>query len=96
MSQNTSRDYSHQKFCTKHYSANAWNKQRCCPAQEIYAEWVGAEAKLALLEAHAQCRAFVAGLPDEATHSSVMNAQKSHARLADCCKSHTISLCAQG
>ena len=45
------------------------------PVQEIYAEWVGAQAKLALLEAHAQCRAFAAGLPDQETHSLVTEAQ---------------------
>ena len=43
--------------------------------QEVYAEWVGAQAKLALLEAHAECRAFAAGLPDEATHTLVTEAQ---------------------
>ena len=50
---------------------------------------MGAEAKLALLEAHAQCRAFVAGLPDEATHASVVNAQEPHARSTGYCRTHT-------
>ena len=79
-----------------HPSFKSSDKQGCCLLQEIYAEWVGAEAKLALLEAHAQCRACVAGLPDEATHTSVVNAQDPHARSADHCKTHTISSCAQG
>ena len=68
------------------------NKQHCCLPQDIYAEWVGAEAKLALLEAHAQCRAFAAGLPDESTRTSVVNAQEPHARSAGYCRTHTTHL----
>lgn len=37
---------------------------------------MGAEAKLALLEAHAECRAFAAGLPDQATAVLVTEAQR--------------------
>ena len=45
----------------------------CSSLQGVYAEWVGAQAKLALfsLEAHAQCRAFAAGLPDLETNTPV-------------------------
>ena len=49
-------------------------------AQEVYAEWVGAQAKLALLEAHAECRAFAAGLPDQATNALVTQAQGPYER----------------
>ncbi len=48
--------------------------------QEIYIEWVGAQAKLALLEAHAECRAFAAGLPDQATNTLVTEAQAPYVR----------------
>ena len=62
------------------YSCSTQSENSCIPThkipvQEIYAEWVGAQAKLALLEAHAQCRAFAAGLPDQETHSLVTEAQ---------------------
>ena len=48
--------------------------------QEVYAEWVGAQARLALLEAHAECRAFAAGLPDQATNTLVTEAQRPYER----------------
>lgn len=56
--------------------------------QEIYAEWVGAQAKLALLEAHAHCRTFAAGLPDEVTHKLVTVAQATRERCAYVLKLH--------
>ena len=49
-------------------------------AQEVYAEWVGAQARVALLEAHAECRAFAAGLPDQATNALVTEAQQPYER----------------
>lgn len=96
MPQSISQHDTASQCCIQRHAFKACNKQGCCLAQDVYAEWVGAEAKLALLEAHAQCRACVAGLPDEATHTSVVNAQEPHARLAGCCKIHTIASCAQG
>lgn len=58
----------------------------CSPAtlqDQLYAEWVGVRARVALLEAHAHCAAIAAAAadPDSATARVVRQAQSPHRRL---------------
>lgn len=44
-------------------------------ASEVYAEWVGARARVALLEAHAHCAAFASASQHAAASDLVRGAQ---------------------